>query len=566
MRLSKSNITKIKWSNICIAIQCVMLLFVVVITGWNLFNIAGIIPVTAWLIEPTFYGPSLVIVLLLQFGLLSVREQSRFILRVSPYMIGLIIASLLSLCDLPVCLLLMLIIGFWGVIDFQMKYDAKDILFTVLVTCILMEIYSVVLMLAINETTINSKEFMSSGWLEVILLIVVALYCLVNSKEEKNQKGKIQKGAEVIKRNRRLIRKERKEPKQRLLKVRMCLGWVRSHFRQIVILGAEGVCVFSLGLFLFYFVTNSAGVNKILHSGEEVYLLQHCEDTSLVLSLVEDETNHTYNIEFQEYIGANNQKVQVLDCGDGTYQLVFVEPQCALEVQCDSVTGQIKLYAKKPSDNSGQHWEKEVFIPERDMYKFICQYSAPLSYQMLEQASDMPEIIVSENTNGYEFFTLEHSTSDEFVTKMLEKHSEEFTPTLLMETMIGYLGGWSLIVFLLITLVIVTMVKVCNKVRDQFATLYAIIFVYMLAYASVKAIILYMLVLAFLVINKRFNGQEKSKEPVLSRCEKDIDKETKVKIRESLDNIEKSLHEMEDLLLGCPETVSKDKETLELDT
>ena len=75
--------------------------------------------------------------------------------------------------------------------------------------------------------------------------------------------------------------------------------------------------------------------------------MQHCEDTSLVLSLVEDETNHTYNIEFQEYIGANNQKIQVLDCGDGTYQLVFVEPQCALEVQCDSVTGQIKLYAKK---------------------------------------------------------------------------------------------------------------------------------------------------------------------------------------------------------------------------
>lgn len=508
MRLSKSSITRIEWSNVCLAIQYAMSLYVVFIVGWKLLNIVGIIPISTWLIQPTFYGPSLIIVLILQFGMSTIYERNSFVLKMCPYMTGLITASLLSLCELPICLLLMLIIGFWGVIEYQKKCDVKEILFVVLVACMSMEVYSVVMMLAVNETTLSSKDFMSSGWLEVILLVTVVLYCLTNSKE-----GKIQKG-EKIQRTNRIRKKYISEEKESLLKVRLSLGWISSHFRQFVIMGAEVICVLALGLFLFYFVTNFAGVNKILHSGEEVYILQHCEDTSLVLSLVEDEVNHTYTIEFQEYIGANNQKVQVLERSDEIYQLVFVEPQYTLGVKYDSVTGQLIVCAENSDENLGQCWRKEEFASKRDMYRFVCGYGVPLSYQMLTQSNGMPEIILNDNTEGCEFFVLEHSTADEFVTKVLEKHGGEFTPTLLMETMIGYLGGWSLIIFLLIVITVVVIVQVCKRVGDQFAILYVIVFAYMLAYASMKAIALYMFVVIFLLINKHFNEQ--------GECEKDV--------------------------------------------
>ena len=327
-------------------------------------------------------------------------------------------------------------------------------------------------------------------------------------------------------------------------KKKHCSEWVDAHSKQIARIAGGSICVVALGLFLFYYVATSAGANKIANSGEEVYLLQHFEDNLQVLTLVEDEANEGYTLAFQEYTGANTQKVQILEVGDDLYQLVFVEGEYALEVTWDQATETYNLAVNPKSEDFTQWWLVEEADPAEMEHRFLCAYSVPLCYQTLEQGNGSSALAVQASTGGHETFVLERTVADGFTTEMVYQYGTEMKPTMLMETLLGYLGGFSAILFIAIVFMLCVNIYSRRLLGDKPAVLYAVVFAFMLAYASVWAVALFLVVYGLLCINAYLRKQEQQKPVAIKQYNESLPDTVKAELQESLDVMEKTLQEI----------------------
>ena len=580
IKLMKS-VTKFNWSKIYIVLEYVIAGYVVLTSVVNLLNLAGIISFEKWVMQPTFWGASLLVLMLLQYGLVVSNRECIRLTQIRPYIVGLMVAGVISAGNVPLILLLFLILGYFLMTGFGRKFDLKIATLVALVACVGIEVCSVARLLA-EASAKAQNDFAYSIWPDVLFVVTAIVYCVVNKEDACDTGAARESGngasGEATDENASEVVEQTKEPdgvvvetielketstegdttkeqtKESALrgkmsaKVKPIVTWFGENSGKVARYLGGSVCVLSLALFLFGFVTTSAGENKIANTTEEVYLLQNCEDNSLVLTLVEDAANETYTVVFAEYTGTNNQKVRLQDRGDGLYQLVFVENDYALDVTLDEKSGAYILGASPVEDIFRQCWLKQDFVAAEDMYRFYCAYSIPLCYPMLGDAKEVPELSVQADTGWYEFFRLERTVADEFVTKMVCRYGASFTPTLLMETIIGYLGGLSFVVFLAIVLMICALINSRRVVGDKPAVLYTLVFVFLLAYASISAIALFVIVFGLLYVNAYMRKYEKQKVAAFKRYNENLTDVARAEMFESLDAVEKALQEVRALL------------------
>lgn len=539
MERQKRSINFMNWPEICTKLEYIISIYVALTVALNLLNTIGRISFVAWFMQPDFWGASLLIILLLHEGLFFSNKENLKLSKIRPYTVGLIAAGIVSTCNVPLIVLLLLVVGYFLITGYQSKFGLKECTLAAMVAFVGIEVYSIA-MLMVSEST-ELKGFFGSTWPDVLFALCVIIYCVVNkegeqlvidedvaekaeekSVDESNKheeasdnlgeaSDKHEEKTNIIEEKSDKFEKEtskfeeksdkpekRKKITEKLTKIANSVsGWLQTNSGLIASCLGGGLCVLAVGVFAFYGVSVYVGAKKIANSEEEVYLLQHCEDTSLVLSMEKNAKNDTYTVVFREYTGANDQKIQLHDRGDGTYQLVFVESDYALEVTKEKKKYVLGLNSR--SDSAQQSWTKQE-VSGQKTYKFLCSYSVPLSYQKLKQAKGVPTVAVKTDNGGYEFFTLERTVSDELVTQMVQEYGEEMKPLLLRETLIGSLGDWFVVVLLAMITVLGVIIYSHKMVGVKPAVLYAVFFVFLAAYASGWAIVLFLLAWGFLCL------------------------------------------------------------------
>lgn len=408
---------------------------------------------------------------------------------------ALIVAAVISARNLPLCLMLMILLGYFLFSGFQRRYEARDGALTVLLTSIVIEIYGIFLLDQDKSAGRGVEGFLKSVWPDVLLFLAAALYYLVlrsASENEERQQGKWW-----------AILWSRRRPSVRLQSIK---EWWGNNSTKVVRHAGGAVIVLSLGLFVYYVVSIGTGMRKIPESIEEVYILEHYEDHSLALTVSQDPETGAYRLSFEKYTGSNNQKVNINDVGDDTFQLKFLEPDCTLEVD-----SQMRLHASPDAAFQVQFWVEKSYYESGPYYRIICSYGLPLSYGALEQGKDLSGVFIGNRGSDYEIFAVEKTVSEEFVTRMVVDHGDEFMPTTLMETLITIFGGWIIIPCLLITIVFIGMIYLRRVIGDKLAALYALLYIYMLAYAALSAVMLLLVGLAvqcYCVVSYKKNGYQ----------------------------------------------------------
>lgn len=448
----------------------------------NSLNFAEIINFNTWFMKPTFLGPSLLILLLVQYSLISVNRQDQILVKIRPYIMGILTVGIISTCYIPLILMLILFAGYCLTSGYEKQYTAAESWLTILTACAGMEIYSIIML--IQGVTISGSvgRFLSSIWVDVLFVLVVVAFGIVTRDSHAKEEDECQD----IDDHENPVEKRRRFSKQ----IKFLTMLKRNSQRIVRCIGVI-FCTVSLGLFIFCFVISRIGVSRIAASSEEMYLLKNCEDTSLVLAVEEEKDTENYNVSFQKYKGMNNQKVQLVDTDDGFCQMVFVEPKCALEVEMSEDNNVIAVYAAPMTDADTQKWSKVIWDKANAIYGYFSIYDIPLCYSMLDASNGKPIVSAQVGSGDYEIFTVEKTVSDEVITRIMSECYEAFTPTILIETVYILMGGWICVIFVLIVLAL-GVIWCCRRVLgDELAMVSAILFIYLLAYGAVSAILLF---------------------------------------------------------------------------
>lgn len=452
--------TSNKFPEICMAAEYIIGIYGIVTAVINLLNIAGVTTVTTWCMKPTFFGVSLLLLLLLQYGLINANRKNMILVKLRPYVMGILAAGVVSTLSLPLCLLLALVMGHFLLSGFPNRYTAREALFVLLATCVCMEIYSIAMLLQGDVPERAMGRFMRFTGVDVFFILAAVIYCI-----------------------------SVREPNKHFLRLRGRLAWFRDNPKRAVRSMGSALCVLSLGLFTFFAVTCAVGENKLADSQEEVYLLVNREDPSLALTVTKGEEEDSYILSFQEYEGTNNQKVQLINYDEDIYQLVFLEPECALTADLSTDLTELVLKAEPSAAPIDQGWSRMVVNEVHNWYMWF-----PVEYGFLSGNEELSEVTFDVSSGDYEFFILKRTIEDEFVTHLLEQYRDEFAPTILMETVITLFGPFAGVIILLITLTLVMIIYLRRLIGDKLAALYAILFAYMVTYGAISTIILYFLV------------------------------------------------------------------------
>lgn len=480
MKTIKGKLKKLDPKIVSMAVEYIIDIWVILATILNLLNKYDISHFDFWLMKPTFFGQSLLVLLLLQYGLLRSNKQNQILNRMRPYVMGLIAADIVSACNLSLCLMLLLVIGYLLVSGFPKKCGAGEAAMTALLACVAIEIYGIAMLMQKGETEGCVAAFLKSAGPDVLLAVGALLYYLATRTDRTEEEEESKESEGLLTRMWKGLEAKAKGLVERF----------EIDFRQVVRYAGGILCVVSLGLFLYFAVSVGVGVRKIANSAEEVYLLRHCEDPSYVLTVERDDETDTYGLSFEKYSGKNNQKICLRDTGEGMSRILFVESGYAL-----GANEQMEPYADLEGEFSLHGWIREVRDGEQGLYRLVSGYGVPLCHGRLEKGVSNLAIGYYE---GYcEVFSMERTTEDEFATKMVADHRSEFMPTSLMETMSTLLGGWMSLLYIFITLLFFTIIYLRRIVGDKLAALYALLFAYMLAYGSISAILLHLAAVGF---------------------------------------------------------------------
>ena len=471
--------------------------YIIITSLLNVLNIFGILDFTRGFMKATFWGPSMLICLIIQYGLGNTNRNQAFGDKIRPIITGVIVANIFSTCRMPYCLFLLLIIGYYMQISSRRHCNIQKSMLVVLYSGIGIEIYSVLFLLQKEKTGGVIGEVMSSYYLDMFFMFVVVVYGIIIYINER-YKDRQEKAFEIFD-----IEEENIEGHALSQKGNKCFRiWnlilgvydkVYLNSEKIIYLVGVIFCVCAIGLFGLYSVTISTGEERIRNSEEEVFLLQHNEDTSQVLTLVEE--NGSYKIAFDKYIGTNNQKIQILDMGDGTFQFIFLEPRMAIEMAISEENGTNFLIPSQVSDIMEQRWNKEILLglDGFDMVTRITKDNdVPIYYQTLEQGKGISQVGVGKESGGNEYFPIERTISNDFITKTIVLHKEDFQPTAMISINIERFSGGSYLLFLFISLVFCSIIYARRIVGDKCGLLNAVMFLFLLAYGAISVIALFL--------------------------------------------------------------------------
>lgn len=484
MKKTKMQSRTIKWDEILMAVEYGLIVYILLSTVVNVLNIVGVLHFTSWFMKPTFWGHSLLVLLLLQYCLINKRIKNKILENIRPYTMGISAAGIVSTGNLTLYLMLLLVVGFLLVSGFQWKCGVKRALLTAMVAALGIEVYSIALLLQDEVLSGRLSGFLGSLWPDVLCVLTISGYCVVASREpegealeivhtgEERSKGKSKK----VSKCRVWMGKQKEKLKTNSRTAVMCAGWI--------------ICIIAVGAFLYYLIVSEVGANVLARAGGGVYLLRDCEDTSLTLAVAEEDG--TFRLSFEEYTGANNQKVRLVEDASGLYHIVFLEPECALKVEtAEDGTQSVLGTAKVVSDSMEQKWVVENNNGS-NYYRFIAALNGvPLCYSIIAQGEGFPQVSVKANSGGYEIFDVASTIENEFVTQSMIKYGEEFAPTILLETMLVYFGAWIWILALAISAAIFGIVYARRIIGEKLAGLNVLIFCYLLAYGAVSVILLF---------------------------------------------------------------------------
>ncbi len=473
METVKDKLRRTNPEIIWMTVEYIIDIWVIITTIVNVLNLQEITSLHSVFMKPTFFGASLLTLLLLQYGLIRSNKGNKILNKIRPYAMALAAADVVSICNLSLCFMLLLLIGYFLVSGFSRKCPPREAALTLLLACAGIEIYSIVLLMQEKSSYAGVEAFLKSPWPDVLLAGAAFLYHItvhtVSTEDGENVQSK-----------RNTLWSKIKFP----VILQNFSSWCRTESIRLTRWIGSAICIISLGLFLYFVISVGIGAQKISQNTEEVYLLEHCEDPSLVLTLEEDEDTGEYAFSFKKYMGTNNQKVHLHDAGNGMYQLIFLSPESAIGVK----SNQTIPYADLDAYSSSQYWIKEFHDSEPNQCKFICSYEVPLCYNKLYKENY--GLYIGIYNDDCEFFILEKTVRDEFITRMAAIHRDEFMPTILMESCSALLGKWTSILFILIIAAFFGIIYLRRILGDKLAVLYALLFAYMLAYGAVSAMAL----------------------------------------------------------------------------
>jgi len=523
---------KIKLDEMYMTMEYIIVIYVVLITVVNLLNTVGILQFYSWFMKPTFFGSSQLVLLLLQYVLILANRKNKILEKIRPYIMGIMAAGIISACKLPLCLMLLTIIGYFLITGFQKRYSVQEAACMILVTCVGMEVYSIVMLLQENGIGNSIGNFLESVGPDVLFVLAAVVYGIVvkEPSEEEAASGTkeaieeeipdltvesevMQKKLEAIEqdidiadlesiegitevsnkksKSKKTSKKKSKGKKKSARTAKIVRRfvdlwrWLSGNSRKVARYGGCALCVLSVGSLLYYAISVGIGTRKIEISEEEVYILEHYEDPSLVLTATETDSPNVYSVSFEKYEGGNNQKVCFREVGDNIYQIMFLEPGYVLEVD-----EQNELHAVPMDDLSAQWWTKEINEGEQKLGRFLSVQGSPLCYGSLPENKEVSTVSVRKDSGGNEQFIMERTIGDAFATRMVFKHYEEFMPTLLIESVLALLGRGAWLFFVMMVLIVFGIVYLRRIVGDKLAALYGFLFIYMFAYESISTIML----------------------------------------------------------------------------
>ncbi len=572
-------------------IEYVIVIYVSITSFLNMLTIAEIIKLDSGIMKSTFFGPSLLVLLLLQYVLLRANRSNDSLTRMRPTIMGLAAAGIVSTCSIPSSLILLVLVGYFLITGFGRKYDGKEAAFAFMAACLGIEFYSVAILMHTNGIESRMKDFMGSPWPDILLVLSAYLCYLVNrGKEEADSRKEnradldaaedlqesgiediamlqemeiahgeydidefedieasegmyiidefedveasegmyVMDGLEDMEvaddmyimdtlenivlpedyANMRSMEEdicqgtlddmwdtegtnETVQKKSSKLRKKMhflseyfrpAVQWIRAYAKKIAYVAGSLLCVVSLGMLVYYIVVTREGARELAESTQEVYLLRHRADPSLVLTIGQDEDS--WKVTFEKYRGTNDQKVALREKEDGRYQIAFLEPEYVLGVDSD-----ITLHVVSAADSWEQWWTWDILDGEASSYRFWCVYGEPLYYDI--DGREGTGIDVGIYTDNCEFFTLERTIGDAFVTETVLEYGDEFTPTTLAGTVIALFGKWVNLVFIVIILLFCVIIYMRRIVGDKLAVLNAILFAYLLVYGALTAIMIF---------------------------------------------------------------------------
>lgn len=463
-----------KRPTIHLVIEYVISIYIIVANVINIWNKFAELPSELWIMEDNFWGPGLVVFLVIVY-LLSSRNEGTKIIAFRPYIMALAIAGIMSVRSLPLSLVLLFALGCM-LVDGRDRLTVDKICNMALITAAEIECYSIIdiASTAKQGTPVQGTLFLYSIFPDVLLVIaLVVKLCTKNRKI-----------AQFLKKH---LKKET---------IFRCLGVV--------------VCFFAVSLFLFYTTAINIGRKKVQESTEEVYLLEHYQDTSRVLSAVKNTADNGYTLQFADYTGANNQKIRLVKISDELYQLVFVDPELAITLKIvDDQHGELSL--ETPEDKLTQKWVVDETDEERSIYRIRQANDYPLCYALMPEGEREDLVFAMRESGCWEFFIVQHTLADEFLTETPIRYYDDFYPTLLMETIFALLGKGAVLVWFAIVGGLMAAVSLRKIWGEAIALVFAVLFLWLVAYGALSVIAI---LWVFIVIEswiRRGSRDEKNK-------------------------------------------------------
>lgn len=532
---SMKGLKSLKMDIVYMAIEYFITIYAVLVTIINLLNMSGVTEFYSWFMKPTFAGASQLILILLQYGLITANRKNKILEKIRPYFMGIMAAGIVSAGRLPLCLLLLLMTGYFLTSGFQKRYQEAEAALVLLVASVGIEVYSIVALLQDSTAAGLAGGFLESVGPDVLFVLAAVLYGLAvkdpseeafleeaegqdrnmrpdGEEEEGDRKENEEFSAEEADKTAESVQEDSAENKTagkwflkkrtgRKKQRKQEAGWfgkvcrrcreamelVKSNCGRIVRCAGNALCVVSAGLFLYYGISVGIGARKCTLNQEEVYLLRHCEDASMVLTAAQTDTPGVYQVSFERYEGQNSQKVFFQEVGENAFRIGFVKYGCVLDAG-----GEAGLCAAPVKAEGTQLWFKEYYEGEGDrkLGRFICVDGTPLCYSGISEAGEVSEVSVRSGSGLNEMFVLERTITDEFSTQMVYRHYDGFMPTILMESVIALLGGWVWLFFVLAAAAVFAIIYLRRVIGDKLAALYAALLVYMIFYESISAIVL----------------------------------------------------------------------------
>lgn len=478
----------VKWNELYMAMEYSVDIYALLVSVLNVLNITGLIQFNSWFMKPTFFGSSLLVLLLFQYGLINANRKNQILEKIRPYMMGLAVASIVSSCKTTLCYILLAVLGYFLLSGFQKKYGSREAALMALTACVGIEIYSIFSLMQANVDHNRVCGFLQSVAPDLLFVLTAVVYGIINkgSRKEKisGTETEIEKGEPV---ESELVQEEQKKTKEfKVLKrLGVFYGWASDNLGKIVRYAGGAVCVFSISLLLYHALTLGICVHKIGVNSQDVYVLENCQDSSYVLTAVQTEDPTAYNIVFDKNEGKNNQKVLFNKQEDGTYQVTFLEFGCAMVINEG-----FGLYGTSLPDSTLNWHLEEVREGRTNMLRFINAQGTPLSYRWILDNEKYPTLLAGNEVKEKQLFVVESTIWDEFATSVVAEDYNEFMPTKLIETIIAFFGRWVWVLFAMVVLTFTFTIYIRRIIGDRLAVLYGLLFLYMLAYESISVMVL----------------------------------------------------------------------------